>query len=125
MPLPLFMLAGMVMPPDVPIDVQIIAEGSRYVLRTIDPAQSLYTYDRDAPDKSNCTGQCAAAWPPLKVSARARPTGRWTVIARPDGIRQWAFDRKPVYINAHDGEGRTTGDGADGVWHLLATFPAK
>jgi predicted lipoprotein with Yx(FWY)xxD motif len=113
------------MPPDAPIDVQIIAENGRYVLRTTDPAQSLYTYDRDQPGRSNCTAQCALGWPPLKVSARAKPVGRWTVILRPDGVKQWAFDRKPVYINAHDREGVTTGDGADGVWHLLTTFPAR
>lgn len=119
----------MIMPPDTPIDVQIIAENGRYVLRTADPAQSLYTYDRDQPGKSNCTAGCALAWPPLKVSARAaaqkRQIARWTVIVRPDGVKQWAFDRKPVYINAHDREGVTTGDGAEGVWHLLATFPAR
>ncbi|MFT4027664.1 MAG: hypothetical protein QM676_12795 [Novosphingobium sp.] len=119
----------MTMPPDVPIDVQIIAENGRYVLRTADPAQSLYTYDRDQPGKSNCTAACALAWPPLKVSARAAALNRviphWSVIVRPDGVRQWAYDRKPVYLNAHDPEGRATGDGADGVWHLLTTFPAR
>lgn len=119
----------MIMPPDAPIDVQIIAENGRYVLRTADPAQPLYTYDRDPPGKSNCAGACALAWPPLKVSARAAahkgPLGKWSVIVRADGVKQWAFDRKPVYLNTHDREGVATGDGADGVWHLLPTFPAR
>lgn len=126
MPLPVFLLAAaMVMPPDVPLDVQIIQEGSRYVLRTNDPARSLYTYDRDPRGKSSCVGHCAAAWPPLRVSVRARPVGRWTAIIRPGGSRQWAFDGKPVYTCAHDADGRATGDGAGGLWHLLETFPAR
>jgi predicted lipoprotein with Yx(FWY)xxD motif len=126
MAFPAFLLAtAMVLPPDVPLDVQIIQEGSRYVLRTNDPAKSLYTYDRDRPGKSNCAGRCIALRPPLRVGARAQPVGRWTVIVRPGGVRQWAFDGKPVYTFAHDTDGRATGDGTDGVWHLLATFPAR
>ena len=116
------------MPPDAPIDVQIIAENGRYVLRTADPAHPLYTFDRDQPGRSNCSAQCALAWPPLKVSARAAQKGaigKWSVILRPDGVKQWAYDRKPVYTNAHDPEGVASGDGAEGVWHLLPTFPAR
>ena len=104
---------------------QIIEENGRFVLRTNDAAKPIYTYDRDAPGQSRCTEPCAVAWPPLRVSDRARPTGRWTVIARSDGVRQWAFDRRPVYTNAHDTEGRATADGASGVWHLLPSFPAR
>ncbi|MBW8754057.1 MAG: hypothetical protein JF595_07870 [Sphingomonadales bacterium] len=126
MPVPAFLLAAaMVLPPDVPLDVQIIQEGSRYVLRTNDPAKSLYTYDRDQPGQSNCAGRCLVLWPPLRVGARAQPAGRWTAIVRRGGIRQWAFDGKPVYTFAHDTDGRATGDGIGGVWHLLATFPAR
>jgi predicted lipoprotein with Yx(FWY)xxD motif len=126
MPVPALLLAAtMVMPPEVPLDVQIIQEGSRYVLRTNDPAKSLYTYDRDRGGKSDCMGRCAKAWPPLRVSSRARPAGQWSIVARPDGGRQWAFDGKPVYTSARDVDGRATGDDAGGVWHLLPTFPAR
>jgi predicted lipoprotein with Yx(FWY)xxD motif len=123
--MPLLVLAAMVMPPDVPIEVQIIQEGSRYVLRTADEAKPLYTYDRDRPGTSKCLGSCAAAWPPLRAGTLARSTGKWTIVTRPDRVRQWAFAGKPVYTNAHDAESRATGDGAGGVWHLLRTFPAR
>jgi predicted lipoprotein with Yx(FWY)xxD motif len=122
---PLLVLAAMVMPPDVPFDVQIIQESGRYVLRTMDGAKPLYTYDRDPPGKSACVEQCAAAWPPLRVGPRSKPVGRWTVIARADGGRQWAFAGKPVYTFARDSGSTATGDGMGGVWHLLPSSPAK
>jgi predicted lipoprotein with Yx(FWY)xxD motif len=124
MALPLLALAGMVMPPDVPLDVQVIQEEGRYVLRTFDLAKPLYTRDGDKAGAPACLGRCAVAWPPLRVSARARPVGRWTVVTRPDKVRQWAFDGKPVYTFARDTDSRATGDGSGGVWHLLPTFPA-
>jgi predicted lipoprotein with Yx(FWY)xxD motif len=51
---------------------------------------TLYTFDRDAPGKSNCNGQCAQNWPPLLASADAKPSGKWSVITRDDGAKQWA-----------------------------------
>jgi predicted lipoprotein with Yx(FWY)xxD motif len=123
--LPLIALAAMIMPPDVPYDVQIIQESGRYVLRTMDGAKPLYTYDKDQPGKSNCEGACAAAWPPLRVGARSKPVLHWTVVVRGDGVRQWAFDRRPVYTFARDRESMATGDGIGGVWHLLPTTSAR
>jgi predicted lipoprotein with Yx(FWY)xxD motif len=126
LPAPLLVFAAaMLLPPDTPIDVQIISESGRYVLRTADPAKSLYTHDRDPPGQATCLDRCARAWPPLRVSARAVPVGRWTVVVRPDGQRQWAFDGKPVYTHAADSDGRATGDAVGGVWHLLDTFPVR
>jgi predicted lipoprotein with Yx(FWY)xxD motif len=111
-------------PSDVPYDAQIIKEGDQYVIRTADPAKPLYTYAKDEPGKSNCTGACATAWPPLLVK-QGKPIDKWTVITRPDGAKQWAFEGKPVYTFAKDSEGRASGDGVGGVWHLLPTIPAK
>ena len=121
----LLLAASMILPPDTPTDVQMIQEGNRYVMRTSDSARPLYTYDRDQPQKPTCLGPCAASWPPLQVGSRSQPVGRWTVIVRPDKVRQWAFDGRPVYTHAADTDSRASGDGADGVWHLLPTFPAR
>ena len=115
---------ALALPPDVPYDVQIIKEGNQYVMRTSDPARPLYTFDKDQKGKSNCVDACAAAWPPLLVKT-GKPINKWTVITRADGAKQWAFDGKPVYTFAKDSEGRATGDGVGGVWHLLPTVPAK
>src|SRR5690349_20481847 len=35
---------------------------------------------------------CAQAWPPVLAPANAKPIGKWTVIAKKDGTKQWAYD---------------------------------
>jgi predicted lipoprotein with Yx(FWY)xxD motif len=79
---------------------------------------TLYTYDKDAPGKSNCNGPCAATWPPLAATASDKPSGKWTIVTRDDGSLQWAYDGKPLYGWKNDkAPGDTTGDGVGGTWH--------
>ena len=81
---------------------------------------SLYTFDKDADGKSACNGPCAANWPALKAEASDAAGDGYTVIARDDGSRQWAYKGKPLYTFAKDQKaGDITGDGfLNGVWHL-------
>jgi len=72
----------------------------------------LYTFARDAaPGKSACNGQCATNWPPLVAAADAKDDGAWTVVARDDGTRMWAYKGKPLYTYAKD----TAGEPASGI----------
>lgn len=120
-----FIAAAAAAAPAVPTEVQIIAENDTYVMRTLDGSKPLYTFDKDEPGKSNCIDRCLAAWPALVAPAGAEPVGKWSVIARPEGTSQWAYDGKPVYTFVRDSEGVATGDGMGGSWHLLPTTPAK
>lgn len=81
---------------------------------------TLYTFDKDAAGKSACSGQCAVNWPPALASDDAKPAGPWTIVVRDDGLKQWAYNGKPVYAFAKDGKpGDTTGDGfLNGAWHI-------
>jgi predicted lipoprotein with Yx(FWY)xxD motif len=79
---------------------------------------TLYTFDKDAAGKSACNGPCAQNWPPLTATSASGPKD-WTVIARDDGSKQWAYAGKPLYTWAKDGKpGDTTGDGVNNVWHV-------
>ncbi len=80
---------------------------------------TLYTFDKDSGGKSACNGPCAGNWPPLKATADARDMGDWSVIARDDGSRQWAYRGKPLYTWVKDQKpGDKTGDGfLNGAWH--------
>lgn len=109
--------------PAVPAAVQTIKEGDVYVLRTADGAKPIYTWDRDEPGKSNCSGQCLVAWPAVIAPAGAKPVGKWTTITRTDGTQQWAYDGKPVYTFVRDSDSKANGDGMNG-WHVLPTSPA-
>lgn len=64
--------------------------------------RALYFYDKDADGVSKCVGQCITAWPPLTPAAGAQDGGGWTIIARPDGARQWAYKGRPVYVFFRD-----------------------
>ena len=81
---------------------------------------TLYTFDKDAGGKSACNGPCATNWPPLMAAADAKPAADYTVIARDDGGKQWAYKGKPLYTWKNDKKaGDVTGDGfANNTWHI-------
>jgi predicted lipoprotein with Yx(FWY)xxD motif len=82
---------------------------------------TLYTFDRDTAAKSNCNGACLTNWPALTAAADAKPSGDWTVVARDDGSKQWAYKGKPLYTFAKDAKpGDAAGDGVNSVWHIAA-----
>lgn len=122
--LPMIILAmGLAVPPDVPADLQIVQDGKVYAIRTLDSGLPVYTFDKDQGAKSSCVDSCATAWPPVLVK-QGKAGKDWTIVTRADGSRQWAYKGKPVYTFSRDTEGRATGDGAGGAWHLLPTFAA-
>jgi predicted lipoprotein with Yx(FWY)xxD motif len=87
---------------------------------TDEKGMSLYTFDKDADGKSACNGPCATNWPVLKADASDKAGDNYTIIARDDGSKQWAYKGKPLYTFAKDQKpGDITGDGfLNGAWHL-------
>ena len=80
---------------------------------------TLYTFDKDAAGVSNCSGKCAANWPPLAAGNGATPDGDYTLIKRDDGMMQWAYGDMPLNLWKNDkAPGEMTGDGVGGVWHV-------
>jgi predicted lipoprotein with Yx(FWY)xxD motif len=86
---------------------------------------AVYSFAPDTMTKSDCTGACAAAWPPVKgpVTAGAGLTGKLGTIERSDGSAQATFDGHPLYTFVKDtGPGTDTGNGVNafgGLWHAL------
>ena len=90
--------------------------------------RTLYTFDKDADNKSNCNGGCAAAWPPYLVKEGDRNPANIGVVRRDDNTLQWALNGKPLYFFAADAQaGDAKGDGQGGVWHAahVAAMRAK
>ena len=81
---------------------------------------TLYVFDRDQGGKSVCNGQCATNWPPLVVADAAKAKGDWSVVSRDDGLKQWAYKGKPLYVFVKDTKpGDKVGDGfLNGAWHI-------
>jgi len=91
---------------------------------------TLYTFDKDAAGsgKSVCNGPCARNWPPFMAAADSAPEGDWTIIARDDGSKQWAYKGKPLYAFIKDQKpGDKMGDGfLNNAWHVVkAESPGK
>jgi predicted lipoprotein with Yx(FWY)xxD motif len=104
--------------------VQIAMAGDLGAILTDADGMTLYIFDRDEPNVSNCNDRCAETWPPLLLDSGdpvAPPdlAGELTVFTRADGRRQVAYRGQPLYRYAGDTQpGDTTGDGVGGVWHL-------
>lgn len=54
------------------------------------------------PGKSHCVGACAETFPPVLAVADAVDMGDWTLVARDNGRRQWAYKGKPLYRFARE-----------------------
>ena len=87
---------------------------------TDEAGMTLYIFDKDAANTSNCSGSCAKSWPPYAAAAGDKAEGQFGIIARADGSRQWTINGQPLYYWVKDKKvGDTTGDGVGGVWHVV------
>ena len=81
--------------------------------------RTVYTFDKDEANKSNCAGGCLAAWPAFVAKPAAAPAGDFGLIGSSDA-RQWTVKGKPLYYFAGDAKpGDRNGDGSGGVWHMV------
>ena len=73
--------------------------------------RALYMFTSDTPGTSNCSGDCAAAWPPFYARGKLRGgdgvnrklLGRTT---RSDGRKQVTYNGHPLYFYVHDPRGQ-------------------
>ena len=80
---------------------------------------TLYTFDKDEANKTNCYDKCAEAWPPFMVAEGGVAEGKWTIVERTDGGKMWAYDGHPLYLWVKDTKpGDVTGDMVGNVWHV-------
>lgn len=73
--------------------------------------RALYMFTSDTPGTSNCSGDCAAAWPPFYARGKLvggpgvnrKLLGRTT---RSDGRKQVTYNGHPLYFYVHDPRGQ-------------------
>ena len=79
---------------------------------------TLYVFDKDSYNKSNCNGKCAENWPPLLVHDQVIQND-YSIVIRDDGKSQLAFKGKPLYFwNKDEKPGDVKGDGFNNLWHI-------
>ena len=88
---------------------------------TDNAGMTVYTFDKDAADRSAFYGECAAAWPP--VAAETMPSGSdFAILSRDDGTDQAIYHGKPLYHFAGDRKaGDVNGDNVQNIWHVVRT----
>ncbi len=77
---------------------------------------TLYTSADSRSLPSKCEGTCARTWKPVEAWWLAvAPSPDWTLVARGDGTKQWAFRGRPLYRYAADfNPGEATGQDVEG-----------
>jgi predicted lipoprotein with Yx(FWY)xxD motif len=91
--------------------------------------RALYLWLGDDPGKSNCSGECAGAWPPVLTGTAPRAAGgarsaNLGTITRSDSGKQVTYKGHPLYYFVVDsGPGTTKGQGSQSFgarWWLIA-----
>jgi predicted lipoprotein with Yx(FWY)xxD motif len=91
---------------------------------------TLYVFDNDAPDTSNCSGQCLDSWPPLIVDSGftvgdGLDQSMFGTIQSASGT-QLTVNQLPLYTFASDSApGDVQGQGVGGVWWAVAPNGSK
>ncbi len=71
------------------------------VLRLSSGIQSPYPPGFEMPEISTRPA-CTKVWPPVFASDDAKSIGKWSVIQRLDGRKQWAYERRALYTSVLD-----------------------
>ncbi len=96
--------------------------------------RTVYLFEADKPNMSNCSGACASAWPPLPAGAKPQVKGgvaaaKVTTIKGADGKPQLAYAGHPLYYYAGDTKaGATGGQGLDqfgAPWYVVTPNGTK
>jgi predicted lipoprotein with Yx(FWY)xxD motif len=106
-----------------------VADSSLGKILVDSSGKTLYLFQADTGTKSTCSGACATAWPPLRVSGK--PTAGSGVKAsslgttpRSDGKPEVTYNGHPLYLYQGDSKaGDTTGQKIDGFgaeWYVLS-----
>ena len=112
---------------DIPAASVRVATNPRLgIILVDDQGLTLYKMTPESNGKVVCTGDCAKTWPPLLLAGDGQPIAGvgvpsdLTVVTRPDGGRQVAFDGAPVYRYSGDANpGEKNGQGVGGVGYAI------
>lgn len=93
--------------------------------------RTLYLYTPDRRNSSTCYGQCAALWPPLLTTSKARPAHGVKgpllgTTKRRDGKLQVTYAGHPLYYFAQDqSPGDVFGQGLQNIWYAVSATGAQ
>jgi predicted lipoprotein with Yx(FWY)xxD motif len=91
--------------------------------------RTLYHFTSDTRTKVKCTAACMAQWPPLLVSAGAKPVAgpglsaaKLGTLKRPDGGVQVTYNGMTLYRYAGDTKaGQAKGEAVGNTWYAVSS----
>ena len=91
---------------------------------------SLYTFDDDTTGVSNCVDSCLTNWPALIAEENDVAELPYSIITREpvgssSGVKQWAYQGKPLYFYGGDTAAGQTNGKAVAKWHLARSQPTQ
>ncbi|MFJ4964733.1 hypothetical protein EES43_27525 [Streptomyces sp. ADI96-02] len=114
--------------PSKPATVDTKSAGKLGTILVDDKGRTLYLFLADKKNKSNCSGACAKAWPPLLTKGDAKP-GKGVekklldTTKRSGGGTQVTYNGHPLYYYVGDSKpGQTNGQDLDqfgAEWYVL------
>ncbi|WOJ98600.1 hypothetical protein R0137_08515 [Congregibacter brevis] len=112
-------------PSDVPAGFKVIPSTTGRLLVNKDEF-SVYAWDGDESNKSNCDLECLKNWTPVPAPGIAMNRGEWTVVKQLSGFNQWAFRGQPLYTHNNDPGTRSFAGGdvpnwRNPQWHNVYT----
>lgn len=106
----------------VPVGVEVAAVPAAQAVALTDfEGYTLYAFDGDVTEDGQLCSEagCETRWVPITAPALARDVGRFTIVSRADGSRQWAHRAKPLYRFQGDLlPGDANGSGVDERWSV-------
>jgi predicted lipoprotein with Yx(FWY)xxD motif len=96
--------------------------------------QTLYSFQKDMGNKSNCSGSCAKVWPPdVTTSSPKAGSGvsasKLGTLKRADGTMQVTYAGHPLYTYTADtNPGQVNGNGINsygGIWNAIQPSGSK
>jgi predicted lipoprotein with Yx(FWY)xxD motif len=84
---------------------------------------TLYTFTKDTPGTSACTGACIGLWPPFNTTPIEPPSfvkiADFGTVNREDGLNQLSYMDRPLYYYSKDiNPGDTNGEGFNNAWYV-------
>jgi predicted lipoprotein with Yx(FWY)xxD motif len=104
--------------------VLIVQKSSLGYVLALANGDVVYTYKNDKQGGSpTCTSSCAATWPAVTgipmTNVGEKLPGTLGVVTTANGAKQITYDGYPLYTFKSEKPLMTTGNGMDGLWHVI------
>lgn len=96
----------------------------RGLMLTTNESYSVYSLQGETPENLTCVDTCTQLWTPILAPELAQAIGRWSILQRAPGVKQWVFDGQPVYTYTLDPGTRSLNGSDVPGWNNVYTHKA-